>query len=305
MRHSFTFSGFIVLFCVASLAQQHPAPPHPRVTSIIADSDEVAVLHLRPGYVTSVFLPEEVNAIVLGDPSSFRAEHSESEPRLVTVKPVTSKAAETNLLVTTKSGREVSLHLVSDGRGNNVDVDFVLQYQEPGSSWIPASERSLFVPDTKELDSPALDAGGGVIGPAGRELIFQSGLPSPTFVGRGRLRVSVGRLTDTGDVMILGFSVLNASAESIELLPPQIQLAGPQRTQHRSIKAEPVPLREYQLTARHLAPGARADGVVVFERPTFKESSEYLLLEVAQADAVDRPLLVPLAFTAPVKGERK
>jgi len=305
MRHSWIFSFFTVLFSVASPAQQHAAPPHPRVATIIADSDDVAVLRLRPGYVTSVFLPEEVNAIVLGDPSSFRAEHSENEPRLVTVKPVTPKAAETNLLVTTKSGREVSLHLVSDGRSNNAgDVDFVLQYEEPTSALIPASRPSLFVPDTKELDSPAADVSSGVIGPAERELIFQSGLPSPTFIGR-RLRVSVGRLTDTGDAMILGFSVLNASPESIELLPPQVQLAGPQRTQHRSIKAEPVPLKEYQLTIRHLAPGARADGVVVFERPTFKESSEHLLLEVAQADAVDRPLLVPLAFTAPVKGEQK
>lgn len=305
MRHSWILSFFTVLFCVASPAQQHPAPPHPRVATIITDSDEVAVLRLRPGYVTSVFLPEEVNAIVLGDPSSFRAEHSENEPRLVTVKPVTPKAAETNLLVTTKSGREVSLHLVSDGRSNHAgDVDFVLQYEEPASALIPASRPSLFVPDTKELDSPAADVSSGVIGPAERELIFQSSLPSPTFIGRG-LRVSIGRLTDTGDAMILGFSVLNASPESIELLPPQVQLAGPQRTQHRSIKAEPVPLKEYQLTIRHLAPGARADGVVVFERPTFKESSEHLLLEVAQADAVDRPLLVPLAFTAPVKGEQK
>ena len=305
MRHSWIFSFFTVFFSIASPAQQHPTPPHPRVATIIADSEDVAVLRLRPGYVTSVFLPEDVNAIVLGDPSSFRAEHSESESRLVTVKPVTPKAAETNLLVTTKSGREVSLHLVSDGRGANAgDVDFVLQYEEPASALIPGSRPSLFVPDTKELDSLVADVSSGVIGPAERELIFQSSLPSPTFIGRG-LRVSVGRLTDTGDAMILGFSVLNASPQSIELLPPQVQLAGPQRTQHRSIKAEPVPLKEYQLTIRHLAPGARADGVVVFERPTFKESSEHLLLEVAQADAVDRPLLVPLAFTAPVKGEQK
>jgi len=305
MRHSWISSLFTVICCVASLAQQHPAATQPRVATIIADSDEVVVLRLRPAYVTSVFLPEEVNAIVLGDPSSFRAEHSENEPRLVTVKPVTTKPAETNLLVTTKSGREVSLHLVSDGRSTATgDVDFVLQYQEPASALIPLSRPSLFVPDTKELDSPDANASSGVIGPAERELIFQIGLASPPFVGRG-LRVSLGRLTDTGDVMILGFSVLNASPESIELLPPQIQLAGPQRTQHRSIKAEPVPLREYRLTMRHLAPGARADGVVVFERPTFKESSERLLLEVAQADAVDRPLLVPLAFTAPVKGEQK
>jgi hypothetical protein len=256
--------------------------------------------------VTSVFLPEEVNAIVLGDPSSFRAEHSENEPRLVTVKPTTPKSVETNLLVTTKSGREVSLHLVSEGRSSNSgDIDFVLQYEAPASALIPVSRPSFFIPDTKELDATAASVTGGVVGPAERELIFQSSLPAPNFLGR-TLRVSVGRTTDAGDAMIVGFSVLNASRESIELLPPQVQLEGPRRKQqNRSIKAEPVPLKEYQLTMRHLAPGARADGVVVFERPTFKESTERLLLEIAQADAVDQPLLVPLAFTASVQGEPK
>jgi len=228
-----------VFVCIACLAQQHPAPAHPRIVTIVADSDDVAVLRLRPGYVASVFLPEEVNAIVVGDPGSFRAEHSESEPRLVTVKPTTPKAAETNLLVTTRSGRKVSLHLVSDGRSNNSgDVDFVLQYEESTSALIPVSRPSLFIPDTKEVDSPAASNGSsGVIGPAERELILQSSLPAPNFVGK-TIRVSVGRLTDTGDAMIVGFSVLNASSESIELLPPQIELAGPQRKQHnRSIKA--------------------------------------------------------------------
>src|SRR5437763_1808263 len=119
MRHSWISSFFSVFFCVASQAQQHPTPPHPRVATIIADSADVAVLRLRPGYVTSVFLPEEVNAIVLGDPSNFRAEHSENEPRLVTVKPVTPKAAETNLLVTTKYGRRRSNW--QDPNGHNID----------------------------------------------------------------------------------------------------------------------------------------------------------------------------------------
>lgn len=306
MRNSRILALLNVFFCIACLAQQHPAPAHPRIMTILADSDDVAVLRLRPGYVASVFLPEEVNAIVVGDPGSFRAEHSENEPRLVTVKPVTPRAAETNLLVTTRSGRKVSLHLVSDGRSNNSgDVDFVLQYEDSSSAMIPASRPSLLIPDTKELDLPAAGGSSGVIGAPERELIFQSSVPAPNFAGKA-LQVAVGRLMDTEDFMIVGFSVLNASPESIELLPPQIELAGPQRKQHnRSIKAEPVVLKQYQLTTRHLAPGARADGIVVFERPAFKESSEHLLLEIARADTVDQPVLIPLAFTAPVQGESK
>src|SRR5258708_39277278 len=59
------------------------------------------------------------------------------------------------------------------------------------------------------------------------------------------------------------------------------------------------------MTSRTLAPGARADGIVVFERPTFKESRERLLLAVAQAEEVDRPVLAPIAFVAPAAGGGK
>ena len=106
--------------------------------------------------------------------------------------------------------------------------------------------------------------------------------------------------------MAVPFAVLNASARTIEVLPPQIQLAGTSRDKHRkAIKAEPVAIKDYWMTARRLAPGARADGVVVFERPSFKESNERLLLAVAQAEEVDRPVLAPIAFVAPVAGGAK
>jgi hypothetical protein len=92
----------------------------------------------------------------------------------------------------------------------------------------------------------------------------------------------------------------------MEVLPPQIELAGTSKDKrHKAIKAEPVAITDYRMSARRLAPGARADGIVVFERPSFKESNERLLLAVAQAQEVDRPLLVPIAFVAPVAGGEK
>ena len=56
------------------------------------------------------------------------------------------------------------------------------------------------------------------------------------------------------------------------------------------------------MTTRRLGPGERADGVVLFERPTFKESSEKLELQLAEADQVDRPILLPIPFTATILG---
>ena len=43
-------------------------------------------------------------------------------------------------------------------------------------------------------------------------------------------------------------------------------------------------------------PGERADGVVVFQRPSFKQSNETLFLQMAESGAVDRPALAPIGF---------
>ena len=101
----------------------------------------------------------------------------------------------------------------------------------------------------------------------------------------------------------MAFSVLNASANTIELLPPQIELTDTTKNRHhKAIKAEPVAIKSYRLTSRRLAPGERADGVVTFERPAFKASSERLMLQVAQVEQVDRPVLVAVSFVPAAKG---
>jgi hypothetical protein len=53
---------------------------------------------------------------------------------------------------------------------------------------------------------------------------------------------------------------------------------------------------DFRLSRRRLGPGDRADGVVVFERPSFKQSNETLLLQMAESGAVDRPALAPIGF---------
>jgi hypothetical protein len=128
--------------------------------------------------------------------------------------------------------------------------------------------------------------------------------PNPHWQGK-LLQVAVGRITEKDQQMTVEFSVLNASSKTIELLPPQIQLAGKSNEKHKkTVKADPVPIKGYTMTIRRLPPGARADGLVVFDRPSFKESREQMLLQVAQAEGVDQPVLVPVAFVAPEGGSR-
>ena len=56
------------------------------------------------------------------------------------------------------------------------------------------------------------------------------------------------------------------------------------------------------MNSRRLGPGESTEGVVVFDRPAFKEARERLLLEIAQSAAVDRPVLAPVAFVSPARG---
>ena len=109
--------------------------------------------------------------------------------------------------------------------------------------------------------------------------------------------------------MVVSFSVLNRSGKWIEILAPQIELASlvmnqiPEQADERKSKgkvlADRVAIEEFRFTARKLAPGARVDGVIRFTRPNFKQDQERLQLALATADAVNRPLLISLPFTAP------
>jgi hypothetical protein len=49
----------------------------------------------------------------------------------------------------------------------------------------------------------------------------------------------------------------------------------------------------------------RADGVAVFDRPNFKQSTEQLFLQIAQADQIDRPILIRLPFSPPISADRQ
>ena len=59
------------LICEA-LAQNEPPQAH--IVSLTLDPQSVTVLHLHPGFVSSVRLPEEVSSVVLGDPAAFKGE---------------------------------------------------------------------------------------------------------------------------------------------------------------------------------------------------------------------------------------
>jgi hypothetical protein len=297
-----------LVFILAQGATAQTDPPAARIVTLNLDPQSVTVLHLRRGYVSSVRLPEDVSSVVLGDPGAFKAEHSDAEPQLVFFKPTTPRPVHTNALITTRTGHEVSLSLVNEDNSNRGEaVDYVLKYEPPRSLLIGAARSSFIVADTQNIArvSPPMDSAHSQTVKDDGDLLRQQRLNDPHWEGK-QLRVAVGQAGQTRDGMAVAFSVLNSSSRIIELLPPQIQLAGRSKNKRgKAIKAEQVAIKDYRMTSRQLEPGARADGVVIFERPSFKESRERLLLQVAQAEEVDRPVLAPIAFVATTKGEMK
>jgi hypothetical protein len=298
-----------ISFLASHLVSAQTELPQARILNLSVDPEQVLVLHVRPGYVSSVRVLEEVSSVVLGDSGAFKAEHSEAEPQLVFFKATTAKPAQTNALITTKGGREISLSLVSQGKSDRSEVvDYVLNCERPHSFLITSGHSSFAVGDTKniaQVDPPANSPPEKPATSQEQQLLKVERVENLHWEGK-LLRVAVGPTTEKEQQMTVRFAVLNASSRTIEVLPPQVQLAGTSKDKHRkAIKAEPVAIKDYSITTRKLAPGSRADGVVLFERPSFKESSERLLLAIAQAEEVDRPVLAPIAFVAPVAGGGK
>ena len=115
------------------------------------------------------------------------------------------------------------------------------------------------------------------------------------------VRAGVGEVIDGGQQVIVLFSAVNPTNHNILLMPPQVQLGGKAKSgkivkRSRWSTAEQLPVMDYRLSKRRLGPGERSDGVVAFERPPYKQSSETLLLQMAEAGAVDQPALAPIGF---------
>ena len=337
----------LCLFLGTGGASAQVSKVEPRIVTEKDLEGKVTVVEVAARYVTAVCLPETVNAVVVGDASAFQVEHSEHEPRFVFVKALSTKPSETNLLISTAGGHEISLLLISRGESNSADrtqVDFLLKYEASGGFFIspsalPFALVAATVPLTEarrikgreimEHSSPG-DGASSVFSAVGDLLPPRSDLstadiqsrdldqfleqqeraPMPVLYGQrvteetesgDRVRAGVSRVIDGGQQVVVLFSVVNPTKHAILLMPPQVQLGG-RTTSGKLIRhekwstAEQLQVLDFRLNRRRLGPSERADGVVVFERPPYKQSNEILLLQVAESGAVDRPALAPIGF---------
>lgn len=313
----------LVLATGTALAQQIPIDPQLR-TSVTADP-RIVMINVTPHFVTTIRVPDAVNSVVVGDPTLFQAEHSEHEPELVFVKALTARNAESNLLISTTTGRQFSFLVVNHGnRSSSAKVDFLFRYQ-PASGFLIEPQALPFatVSQTVALEKPGSVPSAGSDMSASLPLLNQPKLelldnllerqkraPLPPLLGEkmenndskgDRLRAGISEVIDGGQQVLVRFSVVDTGKRPILLMTPQVQLGGTEKTgrlikHQRWSTAEQLPITDFRLSRRRIGPGGRADGVVQFERPPYKRSNESLFLQIAESGAVDKPVLVPIGF---------
>src|ERR1035437_8073329 len=320
----------------------------PQVVGRSIRDGQVTTVFLAPRYVTAIRMPEPINSVVVGDPASFTAEHSDREPNLVFVKPITAKEAQTNLLISSTRGLQASLLLISRGEPKEEGqpaVDFLMRYRPAGQFMIqPAATPSAMIPQTITVASTtAVSSASGLSAPVVPASLTARGIskdrpallatvavnstkldrpalddlldrqrraPLPVLYGQkpgisppGKelVKTGVSEVIDQGSEVVVLFSAMNVQDHAVELMPPQIQLGGMKKSgkfvrKSRWSTAEQLPVTDFRISRRRLGPGERADGVVVFKRPSFKQSTETLFLQIAESGAVDRPALAPIGF---------
>src|SRR2546422_28852 len=97
--------GFISLFIVSLVFPAEAGPSEMLPAHRIVLEGQPATLRLAPHVSTTIYLPNTINSIVVGEPNSFQVEHSPNEPLLVFVKPIASNPGESNLLISTIRGQ--------------------------------------------------------------------------------------------------------------------------------------------------------------------------------------------------------
>jgi hypothetical protein len=283
----------------------------PAVIDLPISANTVTDVHLHPFFTTTIRLPDAVTSVAVGAPTLFKVEHSADSPRLVFIKPTTAAIATSNLIIALQSGQEISLRLLSEGASSRSPIDFVVNY-EPRQSFLIGSTDVVAGSSATDPDPMAK--------PSAIDLALkqQSQVASPDWsTGNNKnakdsdrtdlgtpLVGALGAVQEQGQAMLAAYSIENASDHWIEVLPPQVELRGPnldasKKKRKDQVLADEVPVAGYRLTARRLAPRERADGAVEFSRPGFKQSADHLVLELGTASAVDHPLRLQLPFVAP------
>src|SRR5271168_4941362 len=240
-----------------------------RVATVTINPQEITVLHLRPEFESTIRMPEEVTSVILGSPGEFKAEHNEGEPEYDYVKPITKQAAQSNLLIATKSGQHVTLELVSDGTGipnQSQPVDFLIEYRSARSFLISSDSGTPTMPaapgkiPAHEINNADAGSGSAPLSNLDEEFQQQQKVNAPKWTKweDKQIETSIGDMRQWSNETVIAYSVLNASDQPVEIVPPQIQMtgrtAGKKKKKGKRIISDQLEIRDYRLSETRLEP---------------------------------------------------
>lgn len=281
----------------------------PRAVVKVVIEGRPAVVYLDSQVTTTIRLPEPVNSVVVGDSTLFHAEHTPAEPFTVFARGLSMTPSESNLVISTTRGRQFVLivRIVGGPGEHTTSADLLVTCKAAGGFFIEDTFPDSLIAEVVRLGSSPASVPLAPVGatpaapvPSLDDLMARQGQHAFSRLHGDRIRVSVGQVLEQGSQLIVLFSVLGGESGTAELVPPQVQLAG--RTNSGIFRrakwttAEQLPVQAYVMSSRRLRAGERVDGVVVFERPTLKQSTEELLLQIADSAAIDKPALAPISF---------
>lgn len=207
----------------------------------------------------------------------------------------------------------MTLELISEGAAGGSatqSVDFLIEYRVSHGFLIAPAPAVVSTATPATPQKP--DIGTGAANIAGTSALDEKyaqqvriNAPVWTRWEGNQIETSIGEIRQWNNQVAVSYSVLNHSDQPVEIVPPQIQIAGRSLTKKKNkegkgITSDQLEIREYRLSKTRLEAGERVDGVAVFDRPNFKQSTEKLFLQIAQADQVDHPILIRLPFTPAV-----
>jgi hypothetical protein len=216
-----------------------------------------------------------------------------------------------HLIISTTQGRQFVLSLKSTGNitaDETLGVDLLVNCRPAGIVFIDETFPSVLISETFDLatTAPGSEVPNAEFGSANAnslvldDLVRQQGQRALRNLPGDGIRVSIGQVLEEGSRLLVSFSVVNSASERIEVVPPQIQLAGQtksgifKRTRWNTVQQ--LPVDAYRISNRRIEPRGRVDGAVTFERPPLKQSTEGLFLQIADSAAIDRPTLTPISF---------
>jgi hypothetical protein len=299
----------IAVLTAVSTAIYAQTGPRAVTTAKIVIEGRPTVVYLNSQVTTTIRLPEPVNSVVAGDSTLFHAEHTPSEPLTVFARALAVTPSESNLVISTTRGRQFVLIVrIAGAPGDRTaSADLLVTCKAAGGFFIEDTFPDSLIAESVRLESstassPLASARANPVVPVPSLedlMAHQSQSPLSRLYGE-RIRVSVGQVIEQGSQLIVLFSVLASESGPAELVPPQVQLAGRTNSgifrRARWTTAEQLPVQAYVMSSRRLGAGERVDGVVAFQRPPLKQSTEELLLQIADSAAIDKPALAPISF---------